>query len=185
MTTLPESPPTRAHAGASWSWTFQHDADRPAPTWAVSYSIVGKTRLEWDQTWVTVDGQLSTIAIPFAATEGLAGGTYDVTQIEETSTERKMTTLAPIAVLPNPLNVVGGKTKAARLEALIEACDALLEGRATDGMQSFMVFGRQLMSYPLSEIRGLKKGYEDQLRAIRRKAGGFGRAVHYRFRNTS
>jgi hypothetical protein len=185
MMTLPDSPPTRAHAGATWTWTFQHPAERPAPTWAVAFAIVGKSQLEWNPAWVTVSGQISTIAIPYNATDGLDGGTYDVTQIETSSTERVMTTLAPIAVLANPLNAQPGSTRAARLETLIGICDALLEGRATDGMMSFMVFGRQMMSFTLAEIRGLRKGWVDELRAVRRKRGGFGRAIHYRFGRTS
>lgn len=178
---VPTSAPTRATAGDTWTWEFAHDADYPAPDWVVSYAIRGIDAPAWDPDWVTVADQVSTIEIPASITAPLRGGVYALTRFLTNGTRRVSTGLAWLAVADNPAALQPGAARPWQ-EAALEAVESQLAGKAGSGMQSYMIAGRQMMSYSLTELRSLRSMLIAELRLLRGlESPGVGRRIPFAF----
>ncbi len=178
---IPTIAPTRATAGDTWEWEYAHDADYPAPDWVVSYAIRGIDAPTWDPDWVAVVDQVSTITIPAAITSGLRGGTYSITRVLTNGARRVSSQLAFLLVSDDPAAMAPGDARPWQ-EAALEAVQAQLAGKATSGMQSYMIAGRQMMSYTLTELRSLRSMLIAELRLIRgTDTPGLGRRIPFAF----
>lgn len=181
---VPTIAPTRATAGDTWTWSFAHDADYPAPTWVVSYAFRGIDAPVWDPAWVTVADQLSTIVIPAAQTAPLRGGTYSVTRLLTNGTGRVSAALEALVVEENPDTMAPGDTRIAKLERDIAIVRAARMGNLAGALQSYMIAGRQVTTLSPAELRVEESAMVTELKQLR-SPRSFGRRVEWHMRPIS
>lgn len=169
-------------AGDTWKWT-QSYADFPiSDSWALSYHIRGKDRLDWDSSWVTDDGTTHTIVIPSATTALLAAGGY---KWQARVTDGSLTYTAEDGVLtiePDPEEAVAGafQSHAERMVGLLEQeIEARVPGTGAAHVD-YMIGGRQIRKFTLDELKGMLGRYRSEVRR-QQHPGQFMRHVHTRF----
>lgn len=166
LTDIPQWEPDELTAGDAATWSFDSSSTR-VPGAVLSYSISGPIALPWNVAWITlVVGNTSTVKIPSDQTEQLTKGTYQFFRHLTDGADRYTVRLPPLRVRANPAEASNGDDTPWQ-EVAIAAIEGRLAGNATSGMMSYMVGGRQVMTYPLPELYRLLNQLRRELNAIR------------------
>ncbi len=180
--TTPVGIPAVLRAGDTWKWT-QTYADYPiSDSWALSYHIRGKDRIDWDSSWVTDDGTTHTIEIPSAVTALIGAGGYTwqarVTDTSETYTAAE----GVLTIEPDPETAVAGdfQSHAERMVSLLEQeIEARVPGTGAAHVD-YMIAGRQIRKFTLVELEATLGRYRSKVRRQRHPTQLF-RHMHARF----
>lgn len=157
--TVPIGEPTQAVAGDSWLWT-QTFSDFPASEgWAISYAFRGAGLLDTTSGEVTQSGTTVTVAIPASRTADLTPGTYRWTALATGSGSyagRVHTAGAGIMEVTRNLSTAAEGEALSWEEQTLAVVEAVLSGKITDDMASYMIAGRQVVTHSLPELRALR-----------------------------
>jgi hypothetical protein len=127
---VPTVEPTAARAGDTWRWT-RDLSDYPAPTWTLTYTIYSPTAVI---TIVgTADGTRHSIAKTAAQTAAYAAGRYEWVSHASSGSERYQVGFGVVQILPNVAVATTGYDARSHARKMLDAINAMLEGRATDG----------------------------------------------------
>ena len=141
--------------------------DFPAPTWTVTAYLRGPDAIDIVATGVA---EVHTFAESGAATAAYAPGQYtasiratdgvDVFEIEAGSIEITADVAAQAA----------GHDPRQHAERVLDAIEAVLEGRASKDQQSYTINNRTLVRTPIADLLELRKTYKAEVAKI--KSGG-------------
>jgi hypothetical protein len=126
-TTIPTTEPASARAGDTWRWQ-RTLSDYPASTWTLSYTLfnaAGKVSIA-----ATADGDDHLVSVAPATTAAYTAGRYDWVAHVSDGTDRHQVGAGSINVLPD-LSAVSSYDGRSHARKMLDAIDALLEGRAT------------------------------------------------------
>jgi hypothetical protein len=172
---IPENVPSELIAGDTWRWT-RALSDYTAPTWAATayfqnqshtFSVAG-----------SASGTDHSFTIAAATTATYAAGRYfwhmRVTDGSITETVES----GWLEVKPNP--AVGPRDMRSWARRALDAVEAQLEGRATDGQQAMTIRDRSVSRYTLKELLALRDTL--RLQALTEEgAAGSGRDIKVRY----
>ena len=99
-----------------------------------------------------------------ALTAALATGSYQVTEIATSGSERYTLSTTTITILPNPATADNGYDPRSHVRKVYEAIQACIEGRATSAESSITIAGRSLTRIPMSELLVMYKKYQELVR---------------------
>lgn len=180
--TTPVGIPSLLVAGDTWKWTQTYGDFPISESWALSYHIRGKDRLNWDSSWVTDDGTTHTIEIPSATTALLAAGGYTwqarVTDGSETYTAED----GVLTIEPDPEAATAGAFQS-HAERMVDVIESEIEARITgvgSAHEDYMIAGRQIRKIPIGELKGMLGRYRSEVRRQKHPAQ-FMRHIHARF----
>ena len=127
---IPETEPTALSAGSTWTWRRADLSDYPASVWTLSYRFKNATAA-FDVT-ASADGDAFLIEVAPATTAAFAAGRYDWRAFVTDGTDVHEVDAGVFEVTPNfqTAEVYDGRTLSRRL---LDAVNAILEQRATDG----------------------------------------------------
>lgn len=174
--TIPTTEPTRLTAGDSWEWDVERfTADYPAPTWTLTYRLVGPTPLSLAASDAG-DETFEVRALP-AVTKKALPGTYKLVGLVDDGTDRFEVFSGVLVIDPDPATTKATTSHASTTLAIIEA---KIEGRLTADLESYQIEGRAVQKIPISELTRLRGIYADKVRR-ERNPGSFLQSVGVRF----
>lgn len=181
---LATTEPTTATAGATWTWSVSSSTYTAAEGWALSYAILGTSKLSWDAGYVTTSSETRTVVIPATATAVFAAGRYEVTRIWTGSgTYAGRVDLEPC----DPLTVAANPTLAAPgdrisfAEANLAAVEKAITARlAGDQPEEYTIGGRSVRKIDLKQLQAMRGSLSAELWRLRNPGRAF-RSTAVRF----
>jgi hypothetical protein len=104
-------------------------------------------------------------------TSGWLPGEYSWAAWVEKGVEKYTVETGILTVLPDPRTASVGTDTRSATERAFDAVNAMLQGRATDGVQSYTINGRQLSRYSMADLLKLRDRLRVDLARERRAAG--------------
>jgi hypothetical protein len=98
-------------------------------------------------------------------------GEYNWAAWVEKGVEKYTVETGILTVLPDPRTASVGTDTRSATERAFDAVEAMLHGRATDGVQSYTINGRQLSRYSMADLLKLRDRLRVDLARERRAAG--------------
>jgi hypothetical protein len=148
--TVPEREPDTLTAGDLWTWSRSDLSDYPAPTWALTYSLV-KLDKQIAIT-ATTSGTGFLVSIAAATTADYSPGAYTWAAYATSGVERHLVGTGRIEVRPNLATLTQGYDGRSFAEIRVEQLE--LSIRARDPMMAaYSVGGRSVQYRTLEDVR--------------------------------
>lgn len=160
---IPKVEPQRVRAGETWQWRREDLADYPAPTWTLKYALKNQTQhLEFS---ATADGSQFAITVSSTTTTPVVAGKYRMVGYVEDGgapAQRFGVYNEEIVVDAAYANaaVVDDRSHARKV---LDAIQAVLEGRATKDQEEYSIGHRTLKRTPLAELKALEQQYRGEV----------------------
>lgn len=164
--------PTRLVAGDLWTWRADgFAAAYPSAAFSLSYTLAPKIGGTATQAPATADPDGWVVSVVPSVTAALAAGTYAWTLFAtRTSDGARQTVCAGVLeVAPDPAQAADTRSTA---QKLLDAVNAVLEGRITKDVESYTIEGRSLTRVPLEVLRGTRARLMREVQAEQAAARG-------------
>lgn len=176
---VPTVEPTQVRAGDTWTWS-RSLSDYPAPTWTLAYSLLNATSKI--SITASASGADHLVSVAAATTAGYTAGTYSASARVTSGAEAYTVWTGVIEVSPN----LAAKTSyddRSHARKVLEAIEAVLEGRATTDQQSVTIGDRSIEKMPIADLLKLRDSYklevasEEAAARLSSNIGGRGRVM--------
>lgn len=155
--------PFRSGDTVTWALTLP-DYDAGAG-WALSYTFVSAAASAAVKTASAVGtGTTHTVTIA-AADSGWAPGDYAYQGVISKGAERYTVDAGRIAVLPSLVGASAGFDTRGHARKVLDAIEAVIEGRATEAESDVQINGRSVRYIPIAELLALRDRYRADLAA--------------------
>lgn len=166
---IPTQEPSQVRAGQTLTFT-KSLGDYPAPTWTLTYYLRGNGLDAIDFT-ASASGSEHLVEVSFATTSTWKAGTYDVSAIASSATERFEVWSGRIEVLPDFSAEGANFDTRSHARRTLDNINAVIEGRASKTILSSTVEGTSLDRIPHDQLLKLQAAYEQKVINEDRKAG--------------
>jgi hypothetical protein len=158
---IPTTEPLSVYAGDTWKWRREDLAsDYPASAWTLTYYL---TRAASKVTIVaTADGDNFVVTVAKATTAAIAAGSYFWAAFASSATERAKIDSGTIEVLPD-LAASAALDRRTHGQKVLDAIEAVIEGRATVDQVGYTIGGRRLDKTPIADLLMLRGHYKDEV----------------------
>lgn len=158
--------PTAIDAGTTVRWRRVLAEFPPSDGWSLSYAIRGPDEAELAVP-ATVDGDEFAVEIPAATTQGWAPGRYAIAGYVEQGAgpalERHRVYAGALLVRAYLADVQGPYEARSHARRVLEAIEAVLEGRASKDQESYTIQGRTLVRTPIDQLLKLRDRYRAEV----------------------
>lgn len=165
------SEPTTIHAGDTWEWT-RDESDYPAGTWTLTYYLRNASAAY--NVVATADGTTHSVSVPAATTAAYKPGRYDWIARVTAGTDSFTVGTGSLTVLPN-LGATGAQDGRTYARRVLDAIEAVLEGRASHDQASYSIGNRSLSRMSIAELMTFRDKFKAEVlkeeRAARIAAG--------------
>lgn len=158
---IPTNEPTELRAGLTWQWTRQL-TDYSAPTWTLKYAF--KNAAARFEITATGSGTTHSVTVARGTTDDYAAGVYQWVAYVESATERFEVDGGTLTVLPDyaqASQVARDDRTHARI--VLDALEAVIEGRASKDQQSYQINGRSLERMPVKDLLAFRAQYRAEV----------------------
>lgn len=168
MTDIALTEPTRATAGDRWRWR-RNDlvAHHPASSWTLTYyfsnSAAGFSLV------AAANGEGFEVDAAPATTASYAAGRYRWSAVVSKAGDRSTVGHGEILVADDPATA-GAFDYRAHPQKVLDAIEAVIEGRASKDQASYKIAGRELVRTPIADLLVLKSHYAGEVERTRRAA---------------
>jgi len=181
---IPTTEPGELRAGDTWQWT-KSLADYPAGTWALTYRF--KNAAGGFEIAASASGTDFSVTVAASTTTGYTAGVYSWQAQVVSGSEKHTVDSGTLRVLPNLFSGTAAAAYDDRTHAriVLDAIEAVIEGRASRDQESYEIAGRSLKRTPIADLLKLRQHYkaevanEDMAEAIR-NGTGTGRRIQFR-----
>lgn len=142
------SEPTTIHAGDTWEWT-RTEAEYPAGTWSLTYHLRNASAAY--NVTATADGTTHSVSVPAATTATYKPGRYDWIARVTDGTDTFTVDTGSLTILPN-LGATGAQDGRSYERRVLDAIEAVLEGRASHDQASYSIGNRSLSRMSIAEL---------------------------------
>lgn len=176
--TTPTNEPLELRAGDTWEWRRDDlTADYPADMWTLTYRF--KNAAGGFEVTSTADGSNFAVSVAASTTAGYAAGTYSWAAQAVNGTTKKTVDTGTLKVLPNLFAGSASTATDQRTHAkkVLDAIEAVIEGRATLDQEEFQIGGRMLKRTSIPHLLKLRSRYLDEVareQAAEKLANGIG-----------
>ncbi len=176
---IPTSEPMTVRAGESWQWT-RALAEYPATAWTLTYHAFNA-----EGTWTltaSADGTVHLVHAGPDVTTEIPPGRYDwISQVSD-GVEVFGVGAGSMVVLPD-LALVSSHDGRSRARRILEAIDAMIEERATDGDLDVVktAIGARVTEYRLDQLLKLRAHYAAIVARETQAQTGIGGMIQMRF----
>lgn len=171
------SEPTTVYAGDTIEWT-KALGDYPATECTLSYSLVREGASI--SITASASGSEYAISVPAATSAAWQPGEYQWTSYVTSGATRKVIETGSLIIRANP--AAGGYDTRSYVKRVLDAIEAMLEGRATSDVTSYSIGGRSVSKASVAELLAwrsqYRREYEREQAAARLERGlGSGRKI--------
>lgn len=175
--TTPTNEPLELRAGDTWEWRRNDLADYPAGTWTLTYRF--KNAAGGFEVVAAADGTNYSVTVAAATTANYAAGTYTWAAQVVSGTTKKTVDTGTLKVMANLFAGTATTASDQRTHAkkVLDAVEAVLEGRASLDQEEFQIGGRMLKRTPLADLirfRAIYKAEVERELAAENLANGVG-----------
>lgn len=159
MADIPTTEPLQLRAGDTWQWT-RSLADYPASDgWSLAYVLINATAKI--SILASASGDDHAVTVAAATTAGYTAGAYDWVARASKSGQVFTVGSGRIAILPS----LAASTADLRTHArkVLEAIEAVLEGRASQDVLEYQIAGRSLKRIPVADLLMLRDRYRAEV----------------------
>ena len=183
---IPTSEPAELRAGDTWTWT-KTLADYPASTpWTLKYRF--KNAAGGFEITATADGDGYSVSVAAATTAAYAAGVYSwMAWVEGGSSEKYTVDTGTLTIDPDFRS--GTSTAAydnrSHARTVLDAIEAVIEGRATKDQEEYEIAGRRLKRTPIASLLKMRQHYNSEVateEAREAMANGIGTGRRIQFR---
>lgn len=175
--TIPTNEPLELRAGDTWEWRREDLDDYPAGTWTLTYRF--KNAAGGFEVVASADGVDFAVTVTAATTASYTAGTYTWAAQVVNGTTKKTVDTGTLKVLPNLFAGSASTASDQRTHAkkVLDAIEAVIEGRASLDQEEFQIGGRMLKRTKLSDLLMLRSRYAAEVareQASEKLANGIG-----------
>lgn len=164
--TTPTNEPLQLRAGDTWAWRRDDlTATYPAPTWTLTYYF--KSASANFSITASASGAAFAVSVAKATTATRTAGRYKWTASVDNSTERHVVDLGELVVLPD-YAVAGNLDDRSHARKMLDAIEALLEGRATKDQQAYTHGDVSITRIPIERLKQIRDEYRAEVASQRR-----------------
>lgn len=161
---IPRNEPPEARAGLTWQWRREDLSAYPASSWTLKYWFkkTGSSGANFSIT-ATADGTSHAVNVAAATTAAFTAGDYTWSaQVTGGSSEAYEVDRGTFKLLPryDAASNVDDRTHARKV---LDAIEAVLEGRATQDQQEYTIGNRSLKRTPIADLILLRDKYRGEL----------------------
>lgn len=157
---IPTREPAELVAGDTWSWT-RSLSDYPAGTWTLTYYLRGQAgEISFS---ASASGTDHLVSVAKATTAGYKAGFYQWEAAVTDGTTRTTVARGTLTVKPDPANTGAGLDARSHARKVLEAIEAVIEGRATKDQQEYSIGGRMLKRTALADLQKLRANYRAEV----------------------
>lgn len=172
--------PDQISAGITFSFTVQC-RDYPAPDWSVTLHLRGPSSIDLT---ASADGESHVIESSASTTSGWAPGQYWYSLRAAKGGDVKALEHGQLTIIQDLAGADAGFDGRHHVEKVLEAIEAVIEGRAGKDQDSYRINNRELRRTPVGELIKLRNQYRNELTHIKRARSGrrkLGRTVKAEF----
>lgn len=174
---IPTNEPKQLRAGVTWEWTREDLTDYPASTWTLKYWFkkTGSSGANFSIT-ATADGNSFDVTVLAATTATYTAGDYTWVALVTSGAETREVDKGTLELLSryDAAANLDDRTHAAKV---LDAIEAVIEGRASLDQKSYTIGTRSLERMPLPDLLKFRDTYrgevyaEEQAEAVRNGKG--------------
>jgi hypothetical protein len=160
---IPTNEPSELRAGDTWKWRREDLEDYPAPTWTLKYRF--KNAAGGFEVTAAADGVAHAVVVAAATTAPYAAGSYAWVAWVESGAEKYTVDSGELRVLPDLRAGTATAAQDVRSHArrVLEAIEAVLEGRATRDQEEYRIGERMLKRTPIADLLALRDRYKAEV----------------------
>lgn len=166
MADIPTTEPSEIQAGDTIKWRREDLSDYPASVWSLKYYFVGKNGLF--NVTAAADGDKFAVTISAATSAAYVAGDYEwsayVSKGSGAGLERYQVDSGKLKVKPNVAGYTAAYDNRSHAKKVLDAIEAVIEGRATKDQESYSIAGRQLSRTPIADLLKLRDRYKAEYR---------------------
>ena len=160
---IPTREPAQLRAGDTWQWRREDIADYPpADGWTLSYRFRHPTNTGFEIV-ATADGSAYAVSVPAATSTAYLAGRYSwAAWVQTQAGEIHTIDEGSVELLPNfrAANAAGVLDTRSHARKVLDAIEALIEGRATKDQQQYQIGDRTLVRMQVAELLSLRDRYQ-------------------------
>jgi hypothetical protein len=167
MTDIPTNEPAQLRAGDTWKWTRSLGDYLASAGWTLKYRFKHPINAGFEIV-ASASGADHAVTVAAATTTGYTAGKYTWTAwVEGGSSEKYTVDGGTLEVLTDYRAVTAAAVSDNRSHArkVLEAIEAVIEGRAAKDQEEYQIAGRQLKHTPLAELLKFRNRYKQELAA--------------------
>lgn len=178
---IPTNEPQELRAGMTWKWDRNDLADYPAPTWTLKYWFKRMGGTDKFSITAAANGTYHRVSVAKASTAAYVADDYSWVAVVDDSTESYEVDSGTMKVLPRYDQDVALDDRT-HAKKVLEAIEAVIEGRATKDQEEYTIGNRSLKRTPLEELIKLRGRYkaevaQEELADATRNGQGGGKVV--------
>ena len=154
------SEPSTIFAGDTLTWSKSLE-DYPASAWTLTYSFVRQGKSI--SVTASAEGNAHRVSVAASTTATWLPGTYLWTSYATSGSERYTVETGELVIKPNP--AAGGYDTRSYVKRVLDAIEALIEGRAAADVDSYSIGGRSLSKMPIAELLKWRSQYRREYQA--------------------
>lgn len=172
-------------AGDTLSFTESVPAYPASAGWTLTYRLVPRSSSASAITFsASASGDEHAVLVAAATTAAWIAGSYSWSSYVTKTTQRFSIASGTVEILPDPATVAAGTDRRTHAQIVLEAIEAVIEGRASKDQEEFRIGERSLKRTPIADLLALKEAYEGKVARERLAAKGIdSRRVFVRFGN--
>jgi hypothetical protein len=161
----PTNEPSELRAGDTWKWRREDLELYPAPTWVLKYRA--KNSAGGFEITAAASGTAHAVTVAAATTAAYAAGLYAWVAWVESGAERYTVDSGELRVLPDLRAGTATAAQDVRSHArrVLEAIEAVIEGRATRDQEEYRIADRMLKRTPIADLLALRDRYRAEVAA--------------------
>jgi len=180
LTRMDYREPSEVAAGDTITWTRILADYSAANGWVLKYALRGPAVVDLES---TIDGDAHLVTI--APADLTVAGTYSVQGYVEKDLVRHTIYTNRIKVTPNLVTADASYDGRSHAQRVIDAIEAVIEGRSTRDQQEMWIDGEKLVRTPFEELIRIRARYRHEIsseaaRERRRNGRGSGSTVKFR-----
>jgi len=182
---IPTTEPSALRIGDTWKWT-KTLADYPATSWTLKYRF--KSAAGGFEITASTAGTDYSITVAAATTAAYTAGAYSwMAWVEGGSSEKYTVDTGTATLDPDYRNGTAAAAFDDRTHArtVLDAIEAMIEGRASKDQQEYEIAGRRLRRMPIADLLKFRQHYKaevDSQAAAEAIANGLGTGRRIQFR---
>lgn len=153
-------------------------AEHPAPDWSLELTLRGPAAIDITS---SADGDAHVISADAAATASWTAGRYSYQLRATDGTDVVTIERGELVIAPDLAAASAGYDGRTHARKVLDAIEAVIEGRASLDQQSYQINNRSLSRTPISDLLKLRNQYRAEVRAEAQRGAGYGRKVKVRF----
>jgi len=156
---IPSNEPSLITAGDTVEWQRQDLTDYlPADGWALSYSLINSTGKITINAGTSGEGYL--VSLSAAVTAAYTAGVYSWQAYATNSGDSKRVVVdsGTMEIAPN-FSAMANYDSRSHAKKVLDAIEAVIEGRASVDQESYAIMGRQLKRTPMADLLKLRDRY--------------------------